>query len=109
MVDAFSDFKSGPSFQPALTTNTHQAMHPEFKDRFTAGAKASVSAVKMHGVATVLMGTGPLVMNLVPSLKMPWKDAFLMTPLHMAWMVLVTAILGFAGGFQGESHKMNPS
>ena len=106
MIDPFSPFNSVPptSVQPEVAGRNHEPFDTGFKDRFTAGAKQSVSAVKMHGLATVLMGAGPLVMNLIPVLRMPWKDAFLMTPLHMGWMAFITGAFGFADGFQG-SHR----
>jgi len=71
-----------------------------FPLKLKKGTVQAIQDAKMHGVATILMGFGSLVMNLIPGLRMPWKSALLMAPFHMAWMLLINLSLGFIKGFQ---------
>ena len=69
------------------------------------GDQQALREIKMHRLASILMGYGSLALNAIPGLKMLWEMAFLMTPLHIAWMVCVTMGIGFVHGFKGTSRQ----
>ena len=101
-------YQSRPSFPvqtyPALSAQARTTSPPDsWRFRFNRGIAQGGQSLKHHWLNILLMGASTLLFPLFPKpLKMSFKHALAMAPVHMALMGAINFSLGFIKSFRSS-------